>query len=738
MDAERWKRTEEIVRRALEVPSGERELFLRRECGEDRELLALARATLSESSSSDGFLEPLRPEDQGTEGRIPRVTEVHGDFRFDEELGRGGTGVVFRAWQFSLERDVAIKVLHASSSDDDQARLEARLTARMKHPGIVPVHAVEERDGCFWIVMEYVDGHDLSREIERLRQGEGTDSRPLLGPFEDRGFLTKVVTLIAQAAEALEHAHERGVVHRDVKPHNLLLRSDGRPLWVDFGLARDARFGAVAVQSPGGTLYYMSPEQARVPRGPSVDKRTDIYSLGVVLYELLTLRRPFDGRTPREIVENLLRKEADAVRKLNPRVPRDLADVCNMAMSKSAEDRYPTAGEFAEDLRRFLAHEAVEARKPSLLRDCLRFTKRHHRRIATTLVAGALVTGLVLVVLREARRADWPRLSVRAAAGTDALGASVFLRRVDMESGVVEPSEDLGTLPLQSHRVPSGQYRIGVVFDDGGFVEFTRYLKEREPIALEVQPPPEDRDEGMLVVDPGGAPFLPWFRTTTNCPNARRAIALAPFLIDRAEVTNAEYREFLESTGHPQPTRWEALSEWQDSWNELPVVGISFVDAKAYAEWAGKRLPTHPEWELAARGLDGLRYPWGDEPDPSRGRTWTATAPPRRPDQSSTEVYLRDSFSLYVEHAVSVTDPLGDVSPFGVHHMLGNIAEWTESIVVASSDAEPQFDTESRYVMGGSWFHGLDRDLQYHMDWGVTQKHLSIWIGFRCARSRSP
>ena len=319
------------------------------------------------------------------------------------------------------------------------------------------------------------------------------------------------------------------------------------------------------------------------------------------------------------------------------------------------------------------------------------------------------------------------------------LPATALLRRIDEVTGNVGESEPLGELPIEELRLEEGHYRVVVVFDDGRFAELTRYLDRETTTEIVAREPPVDLRDGMVEIDLKGEPFRPWLRPTSLCPNLRHEAELAPFLIDVAEVSNAQYRAFLDATGRDLPRRWQALESWDPAWDDLPVMGIPWGDAQAYAEWVGKRLPTHSEWELAVRGPDGLRYPWGETADPARGRTWTQDTPIAFPDGLDAVAYDREMFSRYAASTARVLEPLGDVSPFGLLHGLGNVDEFTETMVVQPSEQGPRIDTQARYVMGGSWKQTqAECDLTSHKSWGISSAHKTEWRGFRCARSLSP
>ncbi|QJX00424.1 serine/threonine-protein kinase [Frigoriglobus tundricola] len=328
-----------------------------------------------------------------------------GDFRLVREVGRGGMGVVYEAEQLSLRRRVALKVLPFASAIDPRRlqrfKNEATAAAHLRHEHIVPVYAVGCERGVHYYAMQFVDGQSLAALVAELRRPPAGPSAQSTVPVarlstERTGggpaHFVWVAGLGQQAARALEHAHQAGIVHRDIKPGNLLL-DPGERLWVaDFGLAQVAGDSGLTVTGELlGTLRYASPEQALGRRGV-VDHRSDVYSLGATLYELLTLRPPFDGRDRNELLRQIADHDPPAPRAINPAVPAALETIVLKALRKDPADRYPTALEFADDLQRFVEHKPIRARCPGFSERFRSWARRHPAAILVCAAVLLLVT----------------------------------------------------------------------------------------------------------------------------------------------------------------------------------------------------------------------------------------------------------------------------------------------------------------------------------------------------------
>jgi WD40 repeat protein/serine/threonine protein kinase len=328
-----------------------------------------------------------------------------GDFRTVRVIGRGGMGIVYDAIQVSLNRRVALKILPACSSGDPRKlkrfQIEAQAAACLLHPHIVPVYLVGSEGDVHYYAMQFIEGQNLAELIAASRrQGEAEPARTSRASG-DRPSPRVAALLGQQAAEALHFAHEQGVLHRDVKPSNLLVADSGW-LWVgDFGLARVSGSGDLTdTGATMGTLRYMSPEQALGPRAV-VDHRTDIYALGATLYELITLRPAFDGDDRLELLRRIAQDEPRRPRRIDPAIPRDLETIVLQAMAKDPAQRYTTALALADDLGRFLQGQPILARPPGAIHRAQKWMQRHK-----TAVAAASV-GLLVAVMASIGASFW-------------------------------------------------------------------------------------------------------------------------------------------------------------------------------------------------------------------------------------------------------------------------------------------------------------------------------------------
>ena len=350
MNPELWKQIDEMLDAALELPPAEREAYVAAACnGNDelrREVLSLLRAqeqagTFLKGSAMRAAAQALARESRG-QGHGALLGKEVGNYKIEQLLGAGGMGEVYLAFEARLNRRVALKILPpefvAHAERVSRFEREARAVSALNHPNLVTIYGLGSLDGLHYIAMEYVEGQTL-RELApgRLK-------------------LKEILSVVTQAAEALAAAHHAGVIHRDVKPENIMVRADGYVKVLDFGLAKLLEVpegaGAAAETQAGavmGTLAYMSPEQAA---GEQLDARTDVWSLGIVLYEMATGRKPSAGSNRRETVNAILKDEPAPATETAPELPPELDHVLLKALEKDRELRYQTASDLRADLKR--------------------------------------------------------------------------------------------------------------------------------------------------------------------------------------------------------------------------------------------------------------------------------------------------------------------------------------------------------------------------------------------------
>jgi len=396
-------------------------------------------ARVSRPSSS-----PVSSPDEKLARHLPQIE----GYRILGVLGQGGMGLVYRAVQTKLNRTVALKVLPAivgtaSPSAVSRFRREATAAARLHHTNIIPIYDFGESRDAYYYAMELIQGEPLNVLIRWLGERNvasasptsltlmlrpdasqaATDDASQAGPANvipaveassatigsstssrGRAYFRYAARWMADAADALHYAHGQGIIHRDIKPANLILSDDGRIMLADFGLAKTADDQSVTVTGAFlGTLRYVSPEQAMAKR-VRVDHRTDIYSLGVTMYELLCFQPAYPGTDDKEVLGAIISREPTPPRKIAHSVPSELETICLKAMEKSPEARYATARALAEDLRRFIQDLPISARRPSAIQRAVKFVRRHKALVAAVVAAALLIPTSLLLVRERTRR----------------------------------------------------------------------------------------------------------------------------------------------------------------------------------------------------------------------------------------------------------------------------------------------------------------------------------------------
>src|SRR6266498_2909416 len=363
MKPERLQRSDEILQSALELAPEERAAFLDKACAGDEGMRQKVESLLVAAQQMNGFMEERMSRVAGElmiDGPVTAAAgQMIGYYKIVELLDKGGMGEVYLATDTRSGREVALKLLPDSSISDQQRvrrfQLEARSILALNHPNIVTIYEIGQTDSAHYIVTERITGETLRQRLART-------------PLE----IPEALAIAIEVAKALEATHAAGIVHRDIKPENIMLRPDGYVKVLDFGIAKlterqpamistEAATMMKVKTAPGvvmGTVYYMSPEQAR---GQGVDARTDIWSLGAVLYEMLAGRPPFEGNTPQDIIILIAGREPAPLARYSPDTPAELQRIITKALTKDREERYQTAKDLLIDLKRLKQRLDVEA-----------------------------------------------------------------------------------------------------------------------------------------------------------------------------------------------------------------------------------------------------------------------------------------------------------------------------------------------------------------------------------------
>lgn len=720
----------------LGLPEDQREAFLEKACPDDVARDRIRTLLRHHGEASEDFL----TERTKTMSEPERPTMIE-EFRILHRLGEGGMGVVYLAEDTVLGRKVALKILarHLSGSEQALARFreEARSAAALKHPAIVPVFKFGRDGDDAFLVSELVEGPTLASVIEEKRRtmtGSGAAGM--------RDWHRHCAEMVAVIADALDSAHRAEIVHRDVKPSNILIDPDRGPRLTDFGIAkhlteenRNRHTGII------GSCHYMSPEQAAIA-DTLVDQRSDIFSLGVVLYEMLALRLPFDGKTIHQVLQAVIHREPPRLRTVNRQIPADLETICHKAIEKSPRDRYQSAAHVAADLRCFLRGDPILAKPPSAARRII-VGFRRHRGIVLSLAATLAVLSTVLVsrsLIQDARDSStaWVHLE------TGHIPCHVYLQSFDPQTFIPEPNRRfLGKTPLPAQSLSGGQYRLTVIREsDGSAVEFnlvlrdlgpqfTRYLVLNEggwypqaarPRALAdlgrtmvgvMNADTPGRLDGMMFVKGGEYNFGSETNAGASIPET---VILDDFYIDTRKVSNREYAEFVSATGYRRPNFW--MDNDPAKILDLPIIGVTLEEAEAYARWRGKRLPTLLEWQAAARGKTGQLYPGGVT-------TPAMEEPPAELLRSAETTSGERQRAAYMKHALPVRKLDASGPPFQTHSSVRELCG-TVSLTNASF-----------FVVGRAWF---DPVKSHHLGI-ISQQPLSFpspHSGFRCAVSAWP
>lgn len=679
-------------------------------------------------------------------------------YRIIEKLGGGGMGVVYKAEDTELGRLVALKFLSEELAKNaialERFRREARAASALNHPNICTVYEIGNADGRSFLAMEHLEGKTLKQKLS-----------------EKTLTLTEVLDLGIQIAEGLEAAHQKGIVHRDIKPMNLFVTTGGYAKILDFGLAKltpllrnfegresepDSTMTLEAqLTSAGaalGTVAYMSPEQAR---GSQLDARTDIFSFGVVLYEMATGHQPFIGPTPASTFDAILHRDPVPITKKNAALPPQLNRIISCAIEKKRERRYQSMSDVLAALKALRQDTsgpisiARRVRKPRVALPALAvlaflgllvgwYVRRngqirwaHDTAIPEIArLAGKGEDGAAFALAKkleamvpgdQALQKLWPEVSLEISVHSEPPGAEVYMKPYRAADATWEY---MGRSPISHLRVPFGLLRWRA--EKQGFQTAER-LSSSLHNGREVQ----DFLGGTTVslsltvsgTVPDGMVRVPGGEVSVNLPGIERAVPvvnLPDYWMDRYEVTNREFKQFVDVGGYRKPEYWkqpfvengkilsweEAMSRFRDkagrpgptTWElgnypegqgDSPVTGVSWYEAAAYAEFTGKSLPTAHQWQNAA---------W----------SWMGVASDIAP------------ISNFEGRGLAPIGSHQGMSPYGTYDMAGNAKEWCWN---ATKD--------KRFILGGAWneppYMFLDRDAQSPFGRLPT-------YGFRCVK----
>ncbi len=602
-------------------------------------------------------------------------------------IGSGGMGAIYAARRIHIGDTVAVKVLRPEVVHDTQSRerfqREARAAAKLHHPNAVVVHDFgQDPDGTTYIVMELLEGRSLRQVLSDEHSIEPA----------------RAVGIVKQACAGIEAAHRLGIIHRDIKPDNIILLDshDGIPhvKILDFGIAklldrtdeeRETDPTLTQVGTVIGTPNYMSPEQCQ---GETLDARSDVYSLGVVMYEMLTGVQPFTAKNSTGIVIKHVTEKPRPLIALKPEVSAAVERVVLKALEKKPEARQQSAMDLA---REFAA--AVEQPTPS----------KSFAPVSFGPVATRLDTAVSSSVGKSATRSKMPLLVTLGATSAVLVGGFLWW----MFFASPPPPKPTPTVKGVTAQMP--------------------------PPPVEPEPSASasvvSKPEGMLLIN--GGKFDMGRDDGTDLDQPSHPMTVKPFYIDATEVTNAAYKKFIDETKHAAPSIWKG-GTFPEGHDNHPVTDVTWDDATAYAKWAGKRLPTEEEWEFAARGTDGRIYPWGETYKPGVANL--------NDDTGATSTDIK-------------TQPVGSYSegksPFGLFDLTGNAFEWTSSPLKAYPGGKLPSESDTyqnlKVIRGGSWrSEPKQASATYRRGWPATRKD---WpeglaadkidytaIGFRCAQ----
>jgi eukaryotic-like serine/threonine-protein kinase len=583
-----------------------------------------------------------------------------------EPLGEGGMARVYKAYDTRLERLVALKVIRREAFSPEAlgqvlARFEreAKALARLSHPNIVKVHDYGEFEGAPYLVMEFIPGGTLKKK---------SDERM---PWREAARLLLPVT------RALAYAHAQGIIHRDIKPANILVTESGEPMLSDFGIAKILEaMGGGTLTGTGvgiGTPEYMAPEQGM---GAEVDGRADEYALGVVFFELVTGRRPYEADTPMAVILKHITDPLPSPKLFAPELPDELELILDKALAKQPENRYPQMSDFAAALEKLIEGQAPtvskeaerEAQKDTLVQKPVPPPPARAAPARPAAEARKPLTGKWLAI-----GAGGLVIFCLLAGGLLAVGRlwRNLRARITPTAALVTILDATATTVTEAGLLPSQTPEAGLATPLPGLLTETPPLLPPTPYVIEEATNPADG--AVLVRIPAGSFNMGASREQSEyllsiCPGCDQetlfsaqpvhTVQLSEYWMDKTEVSNAMYARCVEAGACSPPSKSssERIEDYYGNpdYANFPVIYVNWEAADTYCRWAGGRLPTEAEWEYAARGNTGWLYPWGDQ--------------------------LPDENLANVNNMIGDTTPVDwfpkGASPFGLLNMTGNVWEW--------------------------------------------------------------
>jgi len=616
--------------------------------------------------------------------------DMIGRYEVKGELGRGGMAIVYRAIDPQIGREVAIKVLPREFMQEadflSRFQREVRTVGQLTHAAIVPLYDAGQDNGQPYLVMRLMGGGSL---LDRVKRGALS--------------LAEVVAIFTRLGGALDEAHRKGVIHRDLKPGNILLDEAGLPYLSDFGIVKLTDATSMTSRGAIGTPAYMSPEHFH----GKVNARSDVYAMGIILFQLLTGKLPFQAQTPPEYMRAHFMDVPPPLRSVNPNLPTALEPILQRALAKSDEARYGSVGELARALSEAVSQSASQPVSRSAGQP-VSWSAGQPVSVQASFPwlwvgAGGVVLVLLLIILGL------------VGVVVSRSGTAVVERVV---TATVEPPTDTPQIIADSPTVS----RNPQLFADMILIPAGEFIMGSTQAQV-------DAAFKMCKKSYGNDCKKEWFEAEMP----QHMVNLGEYFIDQYEVINAQYAECVKAGKCTAPSNKSSntVSDYYENvkYANYPVIYVDWNQAKNYCEYVGKRLPTEAEWEKAARGRGGRIYAWGNEFDGRNLNFCDKNCPFDWADKG-------------VDDGYADTSPVGSYelgqSVYGVYDMSGNVWEWTSSDYkgypyIANDGREGLLGNTNKVLRGGSW--GIADVTRVSSRGDDNPSYSDYGLGFRCLRS---